>query len=173
MQNLWKLMEKLLKWLLFQDTNTFTIVKWFVPLMVLYVCLTTMDLLGYLYLQFCHSRCCLISQKLSPWWGAFIWSCFWPPVINEYKVFWFFYARSQYQGVSRQCKIYSSIPGSWKPIGCIGHSPMSWKHVSINGTMHWFLISSEKEAIYPGSILTVDMQENLEQLIFQISEYLL
>ena len=118
MQNLWKLMEKLLKWLLFQDTNTFTIVKWFVPLMVLYVCLTTMDLLGYLYLQFCHSRCCLISQKLSPWWGAFIWSCFWPPVINEYKVFWFFYARSQYQGVSRQCKIYSSIPGSWKPIGC-------------------------------------------------------
>ena len=118
MQNLWKLMEKLLKWLLFQDTNTFTIFKWFVPLMVLYVCLTTMDLLGYLYLQFCYSRCCLISQKLSPWWGAFIWSCFWPPVINEYKVFWFFYARSQYQGVSRQCKIYSSIPGSWKPIGC-------------------------------------------------------
>ena len=65
------------------------------------------------------------------------------------------------------------MTGSWKPIGCIGHSPMSWKHVSMNGTMYWFLISSEKEAIYPGSILTVDMQENLEQLIFQIPEYLL
>ena len=29
--------------------------------------------------------------KVVPMMRAFIWSCFWPPVINEYKVFWLFF----------------------------------------------------------------------------------
>ena len=86
------------------------------------------------------------------------------PGINEYKVFWFFYARRPYQGISYQCEEYSSRSGSWKRIGCVAHSPMSWKHVSINGTVYWFITSSEKEALYPSSILAVDMEENLRTI---------
>ena len=41
---------------------------------------------------------------------------------------------------------------------------MSWKHVSINGTVYWFITSSEKEAPYPSSILAVDMEENFRTI---------
>ncbi|KAL6314073.1 hypothetical protein AAG906_011808 [Vitis piasezkii] len=67
-------------------------------------------------------------------------------------------------GISYQCEEYSSRSGSWKRIGCVAHSPMSWKHVSINGTMNWFITSSEKEALYPSSILAVDMEENFRTI---------
>ena len=86
------------------------------------------------------------------------------PGINEYKVFWFFYARRPYQGISYQCEEYSSRSGSWKRIGCVAHSPTSWKHVSIKGTVYWFITSSEKEALYPSSILAVDMEETFRTI---------
>ena len=78
--------------------------------------------------------------------------------------FGFFYARRPYQGISYQCEEYSSSSGSWKRIGCVAHSPMSWRHVSINGTVYWFITSSEKEALYPSSILAVDMEETFRTI---------
>ena len=44
------------------------------------------------------------------------------PGINDYKVFWLFYARRPYQGIAYQCEEYSSRSGSWKRIGCSAQS---------------------------------------------------
>ncbi|EOY12567.1 F-box family protein-related, putative isoform 2 [Theobroma cacao] len=94
------------------------------------------------------------------------------PQINEYKIFRFFcakrisLAKRQSRANRRQCEVYSSSTGSWSVIGRVpycpmqsSHSPLGSNHVFVNGKIYWF-IASDEDHMTPGSILTVDIDEN-------------
>ena len=78
------------------------------------------------------------------------------PTINEYKVFQFCHRKEQLY----ECKVYSSIVGSWKSMGTVPHTPYSSSnHVCINETVFWFSLSIIDGRVV-GHILAVDREEN-------------
>ncbi|GLT83493.1 hypothetical protein SLE2022_017800 [Rubroshorea leprosula] len=98
------------------------------------------------------------------------------PKINEYKVFRFFCAKHNppAEGKSRPnyyCEVYSSSTGSWRVIGHPPGFPMpanqgpllGSNHIFLNGKVHWFVASKEDRKV-PGSILTVDVEENFGKI---------
>ncbi|KAL6314164.1 hypothetical protein AAG906_011907 [Vitis piasezkii] len=82
------------------------------------------------------------------------------PTLNEYKVFQFYYRDEQLY----ECKVYSSIVGSWKSMGTVPYSPYtSSNHVCINETVFWFSLSMIDGRLV-GHILAVDREENFSTI---------
>ena len=82
------------------------------------------------------------------------------PTLNEYKVFQFYYRDEQLY----ECKVYSSIVGSWKSMGTVPYSPYtSSNHVCINETVFWFSLSMIDGRLV-GHILAVDKEENFSTI---------
>ncbi|KAM3696515.1 hypothetical protein ACJW31_06G044600 [Castanea mollissima] len=84
----------------------------------------------------------------------------------EYKVFRFFHPK--YDSDDIKCEVYSSITGSWRGIGDVQYCPigilycpLGSNHVYVNGKIYWFL-PEEGDIITPGSILSVDIEENFK-----------
>jgi F-box interacting protein len=92
------------------------------------------------------------------------------PKTSEYKVFRFFYSKGESQDIHLECEVYSSCTGSWRGIGVVQHCPMGFQHcplgsnhVFVNGKVYWFIASEEDHDI-PGSILSVDIEENFRTI---------
>lgn len=101
------------------------------------------------------------------------------PETGCYKVFRFFHSESETESESEseseaeaessdiytdsECDIYSSASGTWRGIGRVPHRPMGSNHVYIDGKVYWF-VASKKNRDVPGSILSVDMEENFESI---------
>lgn len=92
------------------------------------------------------------------------------PGENEYKIFWFFYdARGQPDDTSLyyECDVYHSKTGSWRRMGRVPfcpmvntYSPSSPDHIFVGGKLYWFLQAEEDTEVIPGSIPSVDEDEN-------------
>lgn len=81
------------------------------------------------------------------------------PGIGEYKMYRFFRSKHDSKDVCPRCEIYSSTNRTWRGVDCVPDIPRGYHHVYINGKVYWFITSDENEDV-PGSILTVDMEEN-------------
>lgn len=93
--------------------------------------------------------------------------------MNEYKVFRFFRSGCESEGEHYECEIYSSISRMWRGMGIVEVYPMGFNykcsmgfnHVCVDGKLYWFICSdSEDEGDVPGSILSVDMDENFQRI---------
>lgn len=84
------------------------------------------------------------------------------PGVNEYKVYRFFCTESETELKLVQYEVYSSITGSWRAMGNVEYFPMDSSHVFVNGRVYWFLSSDEHPV--PGSILSVGMDENFQEI---------
>lgn len=92
------------------------------------------------------------------------------PKTFEYKVFRFFHSKCESEDIHLECEVYSSDIGSWRGIGASEHYPMGFQHcplgsnhVYVEGKVYWFVASEEDHDI-PGSILSVDMEENFRTI---------
>lgn len=77
----------------------------------------------------------------------------------EYKVFRIFHPKSEPQNTRIECEVFSSSTGTWRGIGSVPQCPMHSDNVYVDGKVYWFIVSEEDHEV-PGSILSVDMEEN-------------
>lgn len=83
------------------------------------------------------------------------------PGISEYRVLRFFSSKSKSEVIRPECEIFSSSTRTWRSIGFVQHCPMGAHHAFVNGKVFWFIPSEEDHNI-PGSILSVDLDENFK-----------
>lgn len=79
--------------------------------------------------------------------------------VTDYKVFRIFQSNSDSQDLRIECEVYSPSSGTWRGIGSVPECPMHSDNVYVDGKVYWFLVSEEDHEV-PGSILSVDMEEN-------------
>lgn len=84
----------------------------------------------------------------------------WP---GRYKIFRIFQAAGKPRPGRCECEVYSSITGSWKALGSVSCRPMSSKHVSIDGTLYWF-VGAETNRTVADSILSADWEDNFRKI---------
>ncbi|KAL7592549.1 hypothetical protein Lser_V15G35299 [Lactuca serriola] len=88
-----------------------------------------------------------------------------------YKIFKFFSDPIHFGMGFSQCEVYSSETGEWELLGSVPSHPLmnlrrtlASNHVCINEKLYWFL-SDEEEFDLPSSILMVDMDCNVKEIL--------